>query len=659
MSENNVHFYDFGDFRLDLVNYRLLENGTQVPLTQKSFELLHHLIENRARVLKKEELLNDLWEGNFVEEANLTQHVYMLRKALGQKGAEHQFIETIPKTGYRFVADVSEVVAVNGKELALEAGLPLPDDHFQDTADALREIDDSGEGFFPLSAIRVTSPRQLLAGISLVLVCGMLVAAVIYFSGMGRSISGGKRAGSLAVLPFKQISGEKDEKLGLGIADVIIAKLANLENVAVRPTTSIIRYADENSSDLFEVGQKLNVDYVIEGSIQRENGKVRVTSQLYSVAEKKQVWTESFDEEYKDIFSLQDAISERIAQKVAIGLERGERDFPFKQLTTDRDAYTAYSTGLSYWSQHTKVGFESAIVHFERAIERDPRFVLAYAYLADTYGHYQYLSELMDRETALRKGEESVDQALKLDPQCAEALAAKALILAIRNRGHEAFELMKTSIKLKPNDAHSRHRLAWMYADLGDLETAVSEMIKALDEDPQSTYLNLYLSNFNYLKRDAKEARKYCQKALDIDRYSEEAKWRMLLITEEEGKLSEVERTLKPYVEKNAAGPSVKLFLSRVYAKQGDVKAAKKLLDEVEKHKDAKAHGLETSIAYAAIGDRERAMSELQEAVRNEQVELFVLRYTPGLDPLRTDPRFGSLVRDLEVSKGWIKGKSG
>lgn len=663
MSENEARSYEFGDFRLDLVNFRLLENGEQVALTQKSFELLEHLIENRGRVLKKEELLDALWEGNFVEEANLTQHIYMLRKALGQKGGEHNFIETIPKTGYRFVAEVAvsyddvhssgsdEPFGVENRSFASETdpGTGVPTYSHADPGARTGGAGDREKG-----ARRFRNPLLAVAG--LILICTGLIFTVIFFAGLSGQVRAPGTAGSIAVLPFKQIAGEKDEKLGLGIADVIIAKLANLENIAVRPTTSIIRFADEETDDLFEVGRKLNVDYVIEGSIQRENGTVRVTTQLYSVENKKQVWTETFDEEYTDIFSLQDAISERIAQRVAIGLEKGEGDFPFKQYTRDADAYRAYSTGLSYWSQHSKVGFESAIPHFEDAIERDPHFALAYAYLADTYAHHTFLSAIIDREKALRLGEEMANKALKLDSECAEAMAAKALIYATRKRGAEAFALMRESLRLKPNDAHSRHRISWMYANRGELDIAVKEMRRALELDPQSTYLNLYLAHFLYLARDPAEARKYCERTLKIDPGSSEAKWRLLQIQEMEGRYEKVESALRQALGEAPDNNAVQLFLSRIYAKTNRPDKARSLLSDALKHEESASYALLVASAQVALGERDKAMSRIEELVRNAGIELFVLRSAPNLDPLRSDPRFAALIRDMEVSEGWAAG---
>ncbi len=654
MSNNNVQCYEFGNFQLDLVNYRLVENGEPVPLTQKSFELLHHLIANRGRVLRKDELLDALWEGNFVEEANLTQHIYMLRKALKLKGGDTELIETIPKTGYRFVADVRTIHDSSNREADFGDADRGPADQHRNVEPGIDNV--RSDSPIPTYANRLPKKfgrRNAIAAGSLISVCALLILGVVYFAPPGLTGPGNGDAGSIAVLPFRQISGVQDEKLGLGIADVIIAKLANLENLAVRPTTSIIRYSGDRSEDLFDIGQKLNVEYLLEGSIQRENGTVRVTTQLYSVAERKQVWTETFDEEYTDVFSLQDAISERVAQKVAIGFAGKSRDLPIKQYTRNADAYQAYSTGLSYWSQHSKVGFESAIPHFQRAIDRDPHFALPYAYLADTYGHYTFLEPAIAREKALRLGEEMANKALKLDPECAEAMSAKALIYASRKRGAEAFELMKTSLSIKPNDAHARHRIAWMYANRGDLETALKEMKRALELDPQSVYLNLYIAHFLYLAKKPSEAIEYCEKTLKIDPGASSAKWRKLQILEFEGKYQEVEEKFENALKNNPNNWPVKVSLGRILAKLSKREQAREILRESKRSDKGAELAFFEALAHIALDEKDSALERLEAAVRGPGVDLFILRYEPNLDPLRSDPRFSALLRDLEVSEGW------
>ncbi|HUF04458.1 MAG TPA: tetratricopeptide repeat protein [Aridibacter sp.] len=301
------------------------------------------------------------------------------------------------------------------------------------------------------------------------------------------------------------------------------------------------------------------------------------------------------------------------------------------------------------------MGFESAIVHFQKAIEKDPHFTLAYAYLADTYAHYDFLDDLMDREKALRLGEEMANKALRLDETCAEAKSAKALVFASRKRAAEAFELMRASIELKPNDAHSRHRIAWMYANRGDLGKAIDEMKLALDLDPQSTYLNLYMAHFYYLARKPAEAGKYCDRVLEIDPNAAEARWRLLQVLEMEGKFDQLEVRLKEALPKSESHPAARLFLSRVLALKGDLAGAQRMLKKASEYENVDEYSLLAAMAHTSIGDKEAAIREIEEAIRNESVELFVLKHDPNLDPLRQDPRFAALIIDMELSAGWNK----
>lgn len=658
MSENNVQGYVFGDFELDLENLRLLENGIPVSLTQKSFELLQYLIEHRGRVLKKEDLLDTLWEGSFVEEANLTQHIYMLRKALKQKEGRNNFIETIPKNGYRFLPEVrtlerlddgSESRGVNALQTATVE--QTGNGHAKGSAQPFQELADP-------ELLRHRSGRKfrlrkflffagVIAALATTTLLGMYLTGVLSTEGTAR----GPR--SIAVLPFDQIEQVKDEKLGLGIADVLIARLASLDGLSVLPTTSIIRFSGSEKGDLSAIGEKLKVAYLVSGSVQLDNGMVRVTTQLYDVEKRRQVWSSTYDEKYSDIFSLQDSISEKVAAKISDGFDLSATGFSFKRLTGSERAFHSYSMGLSYWTQHSRVGFRNAIRFFKQAIEEDPKFVLAYAYLADSYAHHTFISDLIPRDEALRLGEKNADKALALDPDSAEALSAKALILASRKQGSAAFTLMQRSISLNPNNSHARHRISWMYANRGDMDRAVAEMKEALRLEPQSVYLHLYLSNFLYLARRPSEAIEYDQKVLKLDPGSGQARWRKLHAQEEKGDLASVAKQLESVLEKNDRDRPVQLFLSRIYAKLGKKKTAKRLLDEAVYSGQADHLALLIAMAHIALGDRKEAIGWVDRAVRETGVELFTLKFAPNLDPIRDEPRFRAMISAFEKSDGW------
>ncbi len=334
MLRNDVQCYQFGDYRLDVTNCQLFRSGESVSVTQKSFEILRFLVENRGRILKKEEFLESLWEGSYVEEANLTQHIYMLRKALKQNRNGEVFIETIPKNGYRFVPDVEEIVSEN------RASKPV---QFR----GRENVEAKNVSNRPQFGSRTFGPLTLSLGTLFVV---LLAGGFFYFAKNLRASTAADIGNkSVAVLPFTQIGEKKDAKLGVGVADVLIARLANIAEIDVRPTTSILRFDGEDNSDLSEVGKKLGVDCVIEGSIQRHGGVVRITAQLFDVKQKQQVWTEKFDEEYRDIFTLQDKISEKITRRLSNSGAPIEQAFlPYKQYTRNPEAYRAYSMGCLF-----------------------------------------------------------------------------------------------------------------------------------------------------------------------------------------------------------------------------------------------------------------------------------------------------------------------
>ena len=673
MLENRVDCYEFGDYRLDIANRELFRSGSPVSLTQKSFETLKFLIENRGRILKKVEFLDSLWEGSFVEEANLTQHIYMLRKALKQNSDE-VYIETIPKNGYRFVAEVKEVLsesvgigfAQNG--LAGGSSNGVYSEIAEDEILFEEEISpDSYEtkvvGRNPIENPESTNVSQsqhssfsLLTASIAALFAVTAIIGLFYFAKDLRASTGvdiGNK--SIAVLPFKQIGAEKDAKMGVGIADVLIARLANIGAIDVRPTTSILRFAGEDNSDLFEVGRKLGVDCVIEGTVQRDKDIVRVTAQLYDVKEGRQIWTEKFDEKYSDIFTLQDKVSERITAKLsAAGSPFHEAALPYKQYTKSPDAYRAYSMGLSYWSMHDQNGFLNAIRQFEKAIEKDSQFAIAYAYLADTYAHTGHMRELMTDKQARAKGAEAAKKALEIDPDNAVAMAALALIYANEDRRGEAFDLMTRSVSNKPNDAHARHRISWMYANKGMLGKAVSEMKIAQKLDPQSAYINLFLGEMLLLARQPDESIVFLNKAREIEPTSFSASRRLIEAYEQKGQFGKAEKELNLLLKKASRTPSVLLLASRIYAKTDKKKKAQTILDKVVSN-PAWAKGNRKLIAYAqiALGNKEEALKGIETVINGINDNIYTIKYDPLLDPIRGNASFAKILNEKEAAQNW------
>jgi len=675
MSKNNIGCYKFNEFIFDVNNCQLVRDGLPIPLTQKSFEILEFLLTNRGRIVKKEEFLESLWEGNYVEEANLTQHIYMLRKALKQKSSGDVYIETIPKNGYRFVAEVKEFAenafSANGSNNADQNGsngvaLESTRDYGREVLgdqilleSEFRSANTESSFYAPNSSVSgnpLNSLYRFFAGIGIFMLLAISIGAYFYFNNTSssESVSASTRK-SVAVLPFRQIDDEKDAKLGLGIADVLIAKLANTKEVDVRPTTSIMRFSNEDPTDLFEVGNKLAVDCVISGTVQRDKDVVRVTAQLYDVKGKHPVWTAKFDETYSDVFTLQDKITERISQRLSTELGVSSSALSYKQNTKSTEAYRAYSMGLSYWNMHTATAFENAVVQFKKAIELDSEFVMAYAYLADTYAHTSHMRGLMTEDEARSKGEKAAKRALELDPNCAEAMAALALIYANQDRQTEAFALMKKSVDLKPNDAHSLHRISWMYANKGNMKKAIEEMRLAQKLDPQSAYLNQFLAEMLLLDRQPDEAIPFLEKALEIEPNSVSVHWVWINALEQKEQFDRAEKKIRGIRDQHKLenNPSLKLALARVYAKNGKDSEARNLLAEVLKKETGREHEWLIAEVLVALGDGDKALPRLENIIKHTKDNIYRVKYEPNFEPIMDNPGFAKLLKEKELKQGW------
>jgi len=355
--------YEFGPFRLDAGTRRLLCGGEPVALTAKAFDTLLTLVEHRGRLVEKDELMQWLWPDRAVEDANLTQTVFLLRKVLGEGPGEHTYIATIPRRGYQFVAAVQEVAAV--EPATASASIEFP-------------------GSKPAEAAAMPS---------------------------------------LAVLPFTSLASQSgDEVFGLGLADALTTRLGNLgAKIIVRPTSAVRSYVS-TSPGAVAAGRELAVDTVLEGSVQRVGERIRVSVQLVSVQTAAAIWGERFDEKFTDIFSVEDSISERIATALAAKLTSAEKRRLTKRYTDSPTAYESYWKGRFHWNRRTAGDLQKAVRHFEVAIEQDPDYALAFSGLADCYallGSAGYDAE--PRRELLAKARAAAMKAIAIDQDLAEA----------------------------------------------------------------------------------------------------------------------------------------------------------------------------------------------------------------------------------------------
>jgi DNA-binding winged helix-turn-helix (wHTH) protein/TolB-like protein/Tfp pilus assembly protein PilF len=603
--------YAFGPFLLDTRERRLLRDGVTVPLTLKAFDLLQVLVENRGHLLQKEELLRRVWPDAVVEENNLTVTISALRKALDEGPGDRQYIETVPRRGYRFVADVGPPA-----EAPAAAGLP-----------------------------RVPRARALALW---ALVLAVVVAATLAW--MWRGSPPGAAVvpvRSMAVLPFRALTND-GEYLGLGMADALITRLGGTQQIRVASTGAVQKYARPGLDPLV-AGRELQVDSVLEGNVQTSGDRLRTTVRLLRVADGSTVWAGTFDERLTDIFSVQDSISQRVAHALALELTEAQKSLLTRHDTTDSEAYQLYLRGRFFWNKRTRDGFERGVGYFRQAVDRDPAYGRAYSGLADSHigtAFYHYAAP----HVAMPLARAAALKAVEVDDSLAEPHASLAHVKGNYEWDWAGAErLSRKAIALEPGYATAHQWFGIHYlAPMGRLEEALAETRLARRLDPLSPVFNAFVGAALFYARRFDEAIEECGKTIDLHPDFGVAHWYLGRAYLQKGRFPEGLAELQKAVTLSGGSPLMKGTLGVGHALAGDRAAAERTLRELEELRGRSyASALDIADIHAALGDRERAFRWLDEAAAERSFHLVYLKVWPELDPLRPDPRFPALVRRL------------
>jgi TolB-like protein/DNA-binding winged helix-turn-helix (wHTH) protein/Tfp pilus assembly protein PilF len=665
MGLKTKHFYEFGVFRLDPVERVLLRQGEPLPLAPKVFETLLLLVRNNGHIVEREELISKLWADSFVEEGNLTYTISILRKTLIEASGGSTFIETVPKRGYRFKAIVREVedsqtqVVIEKHttaSLIIEESDSEPQPTETLTTRATPGITQT-ETVFPAEAERrvlipdVTSlpgkPRSKAILSLAVLLAVSVIAAVIWFAKSAEHAPA-LAVKSIAVLPFTPVGARGgDEYLELGMADALITKLSNIRQIVVRPTSAVRRYAEQPLPPV-EAGKQLQVEAVLEGSIQRAGDQVRVTVQLVSVKNGAPIWAGKFDDRFVDIFAVQDSISEQVTRALALQLTGEERRLLAKRYTENTEAYQAYLRGRFHWSKWNRESLHKAIESFEQALAKDKDYALAYAGIADAYGVLGYLTILPPKE-AYPKSKEAALKAVELDPTIGESYSA----LAQSKLFHEwdfagAEKEIRRAIELSPNfaDAHGVYG-AYLTA-VGKFGEALAERKRALELDPITPFTVNAVGWVYFYKRDYDAAIEWYKKAIDLDANFAIAHHDLGNVYYQKGLYAEaIEEFLK---QKTLSGTSLEDAdaLRQAFHSSG-VKGYWQKEFELAKRQmqQGRVRNWRMVRIYAELGDKDRAFEHLEKAFEERESLLIFLEVTPLFESLHSDKRFQDLLRRI------------
>lgn len=622
----------FEDFKVDPGRKLVTRMPTDEPvaLTNKSFQVLLHLIENRGCVVTKSELMSHVWDDSFVEEGNLTQTISVIRKALGENPSQHRFIVTESGKGYRFVAPVIESNGAGTLDHA-SAGEASP----------VRGVNRRIPG---------TTKNYYLAGLAGALLL-LLAGAFFVFDRKESQRTVPNSAAdirSVAVLPFISVHPDEEGKLlGIGMADSVIARLSRIGSVSVRQTSSVMRYADA-TPEAVRIGREINVDAILEGSIQKADSRIRVSVRLFRVADSSLLWAETFDEPEKDIFALQDAISERVANSLSLELGRHERAGLNRRITDNVEAYHLYNKGRFFWNRRSSDDLRKSISFYEQAIGLDPNFALAYAGIAESYVLLQLFTRSHDEDRFL-KAKEAAEKALSIDQDLAEAHTALGIVREQYEWNWPEAELeFKKAIAANPNYATAHQWYGEFLAFRGRTDEAVAATEKAVTLDPLSLSTNTARA-FPYLAdRRFAEVREKLKPALELDKNFPLALYYLARGYEGVGEYAEAINAYEKAIEVSGRSTFFKSAMIHSLVKSGQHERAKqavKEIMEVEKSEPISRYVIARS--FAAIGERERAFDELSQAFQHRDGLLIVLKIDPNFDELRDDPRFQELVKSV------------
>jgi len=637
MSKQQKQLYEFDEFRLDAERLKLLRAGELLSLPPKAIELLLLLIERQGQIVEKDFLMTALWSDAIVEESNLTQNIYLLRKALGKTADGQSFIETHSKRGYRFVPAVT--LNTPDPETLVVTRVTRTRVVVQQEESAAAEPVDTTPA--PLALPAQVAPRPVrwlpvLAGAAVVL----LAAAGFIWTNYSKSADASPQ--SLAVLPFTTIGDPGNEAfLGLGMADAVITRLGRTGKLLVSPTAAVRRY-HEKEADPLATGKLLGVAVVLSGNVQQIGDRLRVTVQLLRVRDGRQVWADQFDEKFTDVFAVQDLLAQRLASALTLRLTAAEQQQLKQPHTANLEAYQAYLKGRYYWNRRTPEWIRKGIECFDQAIKLDANYAQAYAGLADSYAISASGLPPLER---LPKAKAAAERALELDDTLAEAHASLGFIRYKFDwdwAGAEAS--FKRAMALNPNYATAFHWYGEMLGLVGRFDEAVAALQQAERLDPLSTAIKHNLGETWFRARQFDRTEQMAREMLDLDPMAPQVHYLRWHIAQAQGRYDDAVAERIQHLTKLTTPPEILADLQQARATGGwraywqkelDLAAAGKLnlnTNELAKH-------------CLYLGNKEQALRWMEKSFAERGDVPVLIKTLPSYDSLRADARFAKLLQ--------------
>ena len=624
-----VVVYQFGEFSLHCGKFELSRKGRRQKLERKPLELLVLLVTKHGQVVTRDEIAGRLWEKEvFVDiEHGINTAIRKIRQTLGDSPDLPQFVQTISGSGYRFIAAVTTVEPeVTGPTASSEVPIDSPSA--------------SPEASAPLAIPSVVKPGRRLWLVGAVL-APLLVTISILTLGphplAARFLHRDSRAAirSLAVLPLNNLSGDpSQEYFADGMTDELITELARIPSLRVVSRTSVM--ADKGSRrPLHEIARELDVDAIVEGSIVRSGGRIRITAQLIDARTDRHLWAQSFEGSASDILTLQDSVAQQIATQARLVLAP-----PLPRAPVNPAAHDAYLRGRYFFN---KQDFPHSLEYFQQAVALDPGYASAYAGYASALDAATTYN-IGAPQQLIPKAIAAAQRAIQLDPRNGEAHTELGSAQTIYEWDWTAAEQnLNQGISLNPSDAIAEFKYAVYLDAVGRPQDAVTHMRRALQLDPLSFLVNRRLGATLYLAREYDAALDQLQRAAEMEHQPASIENYMSLIYEQKGDHDQaVQHDLIALHEHQPRFDTAALL--GVYQQHGWQSYWRAHARALLNSSAGSCTAYEIGVDDLRVNDLDRAFESFQHAIDNHCFSMTFIRVDPLFDSVRHDSRYAALL---------------
>ena len=459
---------------------------------------------------------------------------------------------------------------------------------------------------------------------------------------------------SIAVLPFSNFSSEADnEYFSDGITEEIINTLTRVKDLRVASRTSVFSYK-KVTKDIRDIGKELNVTTILEGSVRKSGEKIRVTAQLINSDDGFHIWSENFDGELKDIFSVQDEIARKIVARLEDSFTEKEKDRLYNSPTQNIDAYNYYLQGLFHWNKRSPEAVKKAIHFFEKAINECSTYTNAYSYLANCYTYLGTIGH-MPGEKAFTKAEKNALRAIEINNSRADSYIALGYVnLFFKWDFHTAESNLRKAITMEPNSSEARQALSFYNRIIGQFDKMIQQAEAAAKIDPLSLPALLELGRSHWVIGNYEKALNSFNEALDLDPLFRSALEGKALVYMSQKKYDKALRAAKKYINLIDSKYKGGSQLACIYALMGDKKQTEENIQLIKKRAEDQPNQnltLDYAMVYAALGDNDRAFKYLNEALENRLGSILLINTLPIIRNLKEDPRFDELADKIGLPK--------